>query len=102
MPRTMSGSIIRCYRLANASLYRLRNGISESVNLVERRVDVRRDPDPVELPMRNRSVHDPVLLHQPRAELVVRQPINVEKPESTRLLCVERRQHMHPRTLSEQ
>src|SRR4051794_25512182 len=80
----------------NSFLVCFENLVGEEIDLVEGRVDVRRDPNALELRMYDRRVHDPVLRHQPRTELYVVEPVARKKRKRAGVLVVEWRQNANP------
>src|SRR5262245_4700673 len=65
----------------NSLPYRLEHLLREQIDLVERRIDVRRDPDSLELGVYDRGGDDPVLVHQPGTELRRVDAIHHEEPD---------------------
>src|ERR1700731_4211305 len=74
----------------NSFLDRLQPLVGKDVYLLERRVHVGRDSNSLELRMHDRSVYDPVLIEEPRAELDVVDSLDLEERDGSGLPVVER------------
>src|SRR6266566_1034627 len=69
--------------------------VGEDVDLVERRVHVRRNANSLEFRMHDWRVDDPVLIEQPGAQLDVVDTFDLEERNRTGLPVVERSENRH-------